>query len=176
VPTLDLVVVILLALGAARGLAIGLVREAFSFAGVGAALFAVWQFGDAATAALAPHVGGSLPPAAVHALAVAGLGFGVLLAVTVVGRLVRRSIQFAGLGVVDRLAGGCLGALEGALVAAVLLGAATYVLSPGHPWLVQSQAVAVFERARTDLTPPGGALPADVAAPARRDVAAPARR
>jgi len=166
-PILDVVVVCILALGAARGLAIGLVREAFSFAGVGGAVFAVWQFGDAAGALLAPHVAGSLPPAAVHALAVGGLGFGTLLAVTVVGRVVRRSIQFAGLGLVDRIAGGCLGAVEGALVAAVLVGAATLALAPGHPWLAGSEAATLFERVRTGFSPEG-ASPRDAAAPVRR--------
>ena len=165
---IDAVVITILALGAARGLTIGLVREAFSLAGVAAAVFAVWRFADAAAAALAPHLGNALPPAAVHALAVAGLGFGTLLAVALIGRVVRRSVQLVGLGLLDRLAGGCLGALEGALVGALLLGGASFVLGPAHPWLAQSQAVAVFERARASFGS-GGGQPAPA-----RDVAAPA--
>lgn len=165
---LDVVAVTVLALGIARGLAIGLVREAFSLAAVAAAVFAVWHFGDTATAALAPRIGNALPAEAVHALAVAGLGFGTLLAVGLLGRVVRRSVRLVGLGLLDRLAGGCMGALEGALVSALLLAGASFVLDPGHPWLAQSQAVAVFERARANLAPAGAspALVHDVAAPA----------
>jgi len=150
---IDVAVLSILSIAAGRGLWLGLVREAFSLAGLGAASFAVWRFGDAAAEALAPRIGDGLPPAAVHALAVAGLGLGILLVVALAGRIVRRGVRFAGLGLADRVAGGCLGALEGALVAALLLGGMTLALDPGHPWLAQSQAVAVFERLRESLAP-----------------------
>ena len=167
---IDVAVLSILAIAAGRGLWLGLVREAFSLAGLAAASFAVWGFSDAAAQALAPHIGDALPSAAVHALAVAGLGLGTLLVVAIAGRIVRRGIRFAGLGLVDRVAGGCLGALEGALVAALLLGGATLALDPGHPWLAQSQAVAVFERLRESLAP--RAAPE----PSAREVAAPTAR
>jgi membrane protein required for colicin V production len=169
-PSIDVVVISILGLAAARGLMIGLVREAFSLVGVAAAVFASWQFGDAAAAALSAKLADTLPPAAIHALAVAGLGFGTLLAVAVVGRIVRRSVQFVGLGLVDRLAGALLGALEGALVASLLIGGATLLLDRGHPWLAGSEVVAVFERGRERLS-------AETARRApTRDVAAPAAR
>lgn len=169
-PGIDVAVISILALASARGLWLGLVREAFSLAGLAAASFATWRFGDAAASALALHIGDALPPAAVHALAVVGLGLGTLLAVTLAGRVVRRSVRFAGLGLVDRVAGGCLGALEGALVVALLLSGAILLLDRSHPWLAQSEAVALFERVRERTTAP--APPATAA----RDVAAPSAR
>ena len=167
---IDVAVISILALASARGLWLGLVREAFSLVGLAAASFATWRFGDAAASTLALRIGDALPPAAVHALAIAGLGLGTLLAVTLAGRVVRRSVRFAGLGLVDRVAGGCLGALEGALVVALLLSGATLLLDRSHPWLAQSEAVALFERVRERTTAP--APPATAA----RDVAAPAAR
>jgi membrane protein required for colicin V production len=164
---LDAVLISIVALGTARGLWLGLVREAFSLAALAAAAFVVWSFGDGAAEALAPRLGDALPPAAIRALASLGLGLGALLLVGLVGRVVRRSIRFVGLGLVDRAAGGCLGALEGGLLAALLLAGATALLDPGHPWLARSQAVALLERTR-EAAAFDDASARDVAAPAPR--------
>lgn len=167
-PAIDVAIVTILALAAARGLSIGLVGEAFSLAGLLAAAFVAIRYGDAVSAAWTPHLGDALPPTAIHALAAGALGFGTLLAVGLTGRFVRRSLRFVGLGFFDRVAGAGLGALEGAVVAALALAVATTLLAPGHPWLFGSRAVAFFERARAEL-------PDDMPAP-ERDVAAPAPR
>lgn len=156
-PGLDVAVVVVLALATGRGLWLGLVREAFSLAGLAAAGFAVWRFGGAVNDALAPHLGDGLPPAAVHAIAVAGLGLATLLAVALAGRVVRRTVRLAGLALADRFAGGCLGALEGAIVVALAIGGATTLLGRDHPWLASSHAVAVFERLRERF--PGESAP-----------------
>lgn len=169
-PGIDVAAALVLALAIGRGLWLGLVREAFSLAGLGAAAFAVWRFGDAANEALAARVGGALPGAAVHAIATAGLGLAVVLAAALVGRAVRRTVRFAGLGLADRIAGGCLGAAEGAIVVALVVGGVTFVLGRDHPWLASSNAVAAYERLReyapAESTPAGGAR--DVASPAAR--------
>jgi membrane protein required for colicin V production len=161
----DLVVISILALAAARGLWIGLVREAFSLAALAASIFAAWRFGATASAALDARLGATLPPLAVQALAVAGVALAALVAVTVIGRIVLRSVQAAGLGLFDRVAGGCVGALEGLLIASLLLGGATLVLGRSNPWLASSQSVALLERARAKLAGETGTAPRDVAAP-----------
>ncbi len=169
-PAVDTAVVLLLAIATARGLWLGLVREAFSLAGIAAAGLAAWQFAEPAAKALAATTGDAIPAVAIHGIAVAGLALGTLLAVAMVGRLIRRGLQFAGLGLADRLAGGCLGALEGALVVGLVLGGASTVLGRDHAWLASSQALAAYERIRAE------ALPDEPQATPARDVAAPAPR
>jgi membrane protein required for colicin V production len=161
----DLVVISILALATARGLWRGLVREAFSLAALAAAILAVWQLGATVTEALDARLGATLPPVAVQALAVAGLALATLVAVAVIGRIVRRSVQLAGLGLFDRVAGGCVGALEGVLVASLLLGGATLVLERDHPWLASSQSLVLMERARARISGEAEPAPRDVAAP-----------
>lgn len=171
-PGIDVAAALVLALAIGRGLWLGLVREAFSLAGLVAAAFAVWRFGDAASRALAARVGDALPPAAIHAIATASVGLAVVLAAALAGRAVRRTLRFAGLGLADRVAGGCLGAAEGAIVLALVIGGLTFVLGQGHPWLASSYAVAAFDRLRERI--PAEGLPAgaahDVASPSARPV------
>jgi len=148
-----------LGLALARGLWIGLVREAFSLLALAGACLAV-RFGLEATApALAEASPWPLEPLAAKVLAGALLALGAALAVVLVGRLVRRSLHAVGLGALDRVGGGLLGAAEGALVVAVLLLGATALLGPAHPWLADSRAVRMLAEMR------GADAADDVAAP-----------
>lgn len=172
----DLAVLVLLALAAVRGLARGLVREAFSFAGLAAAILAVLRLGDPATAWLAARAGDALPEAIVRAIAWVTLVVLAFVAVAAVQRLVRRSVEAVGLRLVDRVAGGLVGTAEGALVAALLLSGARLALGDDHALLASSRALPVLDAAREQLAPAPPAVdghepPRDVAAPA-----APARR
>ena len=118
--TLDAVAVAVLALAALRGLWIGAVREAFSLAGLALAVLVVRTWRLPAAHWLEANGPFEMTGLAARLLAMLALGVGTLLAVAVVGRLVRRGVRGAGLGLLDRFAGGLLGAAEGAVVVAAL--------------------------------------------------------
>jgi len=158
---IDLAVAVVLAVAALRGLVLGLVRQAFSFAGLGAAFVAARSLGGEAAAALHARVGDALPGPALHALALLLVGLAVWIAVRVAGALVRRGVQAVGLGFADRLGGAALGAAEGALLVALLFGVAG-ALAGDHPALLESRAYAAFCDAREALRARDGR---DVAAP-----------
>jgi len=73
----------------------------------------------------------------------------------------RQGARAVGLGWFDRLAGGALGAAEGALAAGLLLFAIGAVLGPSHELLARSRSYAWVERVRQAPT----LVPTDVAAP-----------
>jgi uncharacterized membrane protein required for colicin V production len=148
-----------------RGLAIGMVREAFSVAALAAACVAV-RFGtDPAAAWLQANAVPGLGPLGARILAGAAVGVAAALAVGLAGRLVRSGLHAVGLGLPDRLAGAAIGAAEGALVVAVALLVAIALLGRSHPLLAHSRALAAFERA--ERLARGQAAAPDVAAPPR---------
>jgi membrane protein required for colicin V production len=160
-PDVDILVAAALAIGALRGLFLGLVREAFSLGSLAAGALAGRAFGAAGANALRPYLGAELPEPILLGVGAVAIGLAVLIAVRITGALVRRTLQAVGLGPADRLAGGVLGLAEGAVVSALALLLAGALLGPGHPALAGSRAFAALQDAR------GGA------APAPRDVAAP---
>jgi membrane protein required for colicin V production len=168
----------LVVLGAAllRGLSIGMVREAFSVAALAAACVAV-RFGTAPVAAwLLANGDPDLGPLGARVVAGFAVGLAALLAVGVVGHVVQRSVRFVGLGFADRLAGGAIGAAEGALVVGVALFAAVLLVGREHPLLADSRTLAAFERAERAARGAPGARATDVAAPPPRGAGAPARK
>ena len=88
---------------------------------------------------------------------------GSILVVALVGRTVRRGIRMAGLGMADRLAGGVVGATEGAIAVALLMMLAITAVGRDHPALADTRALEAFEQAEKLAE---GQLP-QVAAPAR---------
>jgi len=89
----------------------------------------------------------------------------VLAVAALARRWGRRGAAAAGLTWADRLGGGALGAAEGALVAALLLLGAGWILGRSHPLLEESRSVAVLERLQTAVRDAEAPLP-PVAAPA----------
>ncbi len=152
--TLDIVAAAVLALAALRGIWIGAVREAFSLAGLAAAAFVVRSWRQPAAAWLDAHGPFEVTELAAAILAALGLGLGTLLAVGIAGRLVRRGVRGAGLGVVDRLAGGLLGSAEGAVVmAAFVLGLAA-LLGREDDALAGTRSLAALEALESALGTP----------------------
>jgi uncharacterized membrane protein required for colicin V production len=166
VSPVDVAASALLGVAVLRGLAIGMVREAFSVAALAAACVAVRLGTDPAAAWLEANALPGLGPLGARILAGAAVGIGAALAVGLTGRVVRRGLHAVGLGLPDRLAGAAIGAAEGALVVAVALLLAIALLGRAHPLLAHSRALAAFERAerlaRGELAAP------DVAAPPAR--------
>lgn len=141
--TLDLVVVAILALGLARGLWIGMVRELFSLGAVAAACIAAWVFAASGGAWLAEQSGIAQPIATGIAGFTVGIGTLTLLAIT--GRFAKQGVEKAGLGGFDRLGGALLGSAEGIIVATLLLSLSIYALGRDDPLLSQSRSLEAFE-------------------------------
>lgn len=160
----DVALLVLMAITALRGLVIGLTREVLSLLALAAlclALRTVW-------APVASWVGGVTGLEGLAArLAAAGLMVGGgLVALVIVGAVVRRLIRASGLGLWDRVGGGVLGIAEGALLAGLLLLLGIVALGRDHPWLAGTRALAAFERLESAASPEAPLR--DVAAPPRR--------
>lgn len=162
----DIVAVSILALAAARGLWLGLIREVFSVASLVAACLAVRFFVQPAGVRLEELAGGSLSPLAAKILAGTAIVIGVVGLFAVAARLLRRGVRFAGLGWADRAGGGVVGAAEGTLVVALLLALAVSIAGRSHPLWADSQALATLDRLEEMARGEAGDLP-DVAAPGR---------
>ncbi|MAE97452.1 MAG: CvpA family protein [Planctomycetota bacterium] len=157
----DASALLVVSLAIVRGLWIGMIREAFSLAALAAACLAI-RFGTLPFADwLALNAPIDLAPLAARIAAGALLGFGALVLVGRVGAALRRGIRAVGLGLLDRLAGGGLGAAEGVLVVALAMLLVGAVLGTDHPALRDSRTLATLDAVRDGLreTPP------DVAAP-----------
>jgi membrane protein required for colicin V production len=153
------------ALAALRGLVRGLVREAFSLAALAAACVAVRLFAGPAGEELEQASGLTSPLAT--AAAGAAIALAAIAAFALAGRIARRLLGAAGLGLADRLGGGALGAAEGALLVAIALGAVAWTLGPDVPWLRGSRSAAAFDEVQRLAERLPEPLP-DVAAPPRR--------
>jgi membrane protein required for colicin V production len=171
--TLDVIAGAVLGLATLRGLWIGAVREVFSLAGLAAAIIAARTWRGPVGRWLDAEGPEAMTPLAAELLAALALGLGTLLAVAVIGRLVRRGVRGAGLGLLDRLAGGLLGAAEGAVVvAAVALGLAA-LLGRDDPALERTRTLAALEATEQAL---GVAGPQVSAAPPSGPPAPPSDR
>jgi uncharacterized membrane protein required for colicin V production len=84
--------------------------------------------------------------------------------VTTIGRILRRGARAVGLGFVDRVGGGMLGATEGVLVVAVLIMLVGDRIGRDHPAIADSRTLAALEHME---------LLAREAPPADVDVASP---
>jgi membrane protein required for colicin V production len=161
VPIVDLIAVAVLAMAVLRGLWIGLVREAFSLAALATAVFAVRRFAEPIAAELTTRY--HLNPLVGTAAAGGGVAVAAIVLVALAGRLVRRALDLAGLGLADRVGGAVLGAAEGALFVALLVFGAVTVLGPSDPMLAGTRSLAAFEAARHWVA--GSADQREVAAP-----------
>jgi uncharacterized membrane protein required for colicin V production len=68
-----------------------------------------------------------------------------ILACGVAAKLMKRGVQFAGLGWADRAGGGALGLAEGSIIAAVLVLIALWLVGPDHPATEGSRSVEIVE-------------------------------
>jgi membrane protein required for colicin V production len=149
--TLDAVAAAVLALAALRGLFIGAVREAFSLAGLATAVLVVRAWREPTGRWLDAHGPFEMTGLAAEMLAALALGLASLIAVAMVGRLVRRGVRGAGLGLLDRLAGLLLGAAEGAVVVAALVVGLAALLGRDDQALSGTRTLAALEATEAAL-------------------------
>jgi membrane protein required for colicin V production len=162
--SVDIVVGTIIGIACLRGFFLGLIREAFSLASLGASYMAVRAFvGPVAewvgeisdgriSEALAPWVAGAL-------LVLVTIGV-----VTTIGRIIRRGARAVGLGFVDRVGGGLLGATEGVLVVALLIMLVGDRIGRDHPAIADSRTLAALEQMEL-LAREAPAMEVDVASP-----------
>ena len=143
--TLDTVAAAVLALAALRGLWIGGVREAFSLAGLAAAILVARAWHEPVGGWLEANGPDAMTPLAAELLAALALAVGTLVAAGLIGRLLRRTLRSAGLGLFDRLAGGLLGAAEGAVVVAALALGLAALLGRDDSALADTRTLAALE-------------------------------
>ena len=163
ISAVDVVTLAILAVAVLRGLWIGLIREVFSLAALAAACIAV-RFGTAPAADwMLLNLPVELGPLAARIAAGVVIAVAVIVIVATAGRVLRKGARWVGLGFADRLAGGVLGAAEGALVVVVLMLIGTTVVGRDHPAVAGSRTLAAFESAehvaRADPKLPPVALP-----------------
>jgi membrane protein required for colicin V production len=143
--SVDIVVGTIIGIACLRGFFLGLIREAFSLASLGAAYMAVRAFVAPVADWVGEISGGRVSEPLEPWLAGALLVLVTIGAVTTVGRIVRRGARAVGLGFVDRMSGGLLGAAEGVLVVAVLIMLVGDRLGRDHPAIANSQTLAALE-------------------------------
>jgi uncharacterized membrane protein required for colicin V production len=161
-PLIDLIVFGVLLIAVVRGLWIGLIREGLSLVAIGAATIVTRLAVGPTAARLTEWTGGEISGRTALWIAGVLLVIATILAVGMLSRLLRRGASFAGLGWADRLGGGALGAAEGAVVSAILVVLALWLVGDDHPVTQGARSVALVEQLQTMRDQ--GELP-DVAAP-----------
>ncbi len=162
----DGAVLAVLLVAVARGLYIGLIREGFSIAALGAAVLAT-RYGTAPAADwLQRTTGGEIGPAAAPWLMGAAIAIGTVGLFSLAAKLMRRGARFAGLDWADRLGGAALGAAEGALVSMLIVLASTWLIGRDHPVVASSRSLEAYDVVRSFVDDHADELPS-VAAPGR---------
>jgi uncharacterized membrane protein required for colicin V production len=163
---LDLIVLAIVALATARGVVIGMLREAISIAVLGAAVIAVKVWNAPLANWLQSPTGASVRYDAAPWLAGALLAIAVTAAVATFARMMRQGARALARNSLDRLGGGALGVVEGAIVAGLAVFVVGAWLGRSHALLSPSRSLALLERTEQFSGARAPAAP-DVAAPPR---------
>lgn len=143
---LDMVVGAVMALAVLRGFYVGMIREGFSVGTIGAVVLGIVYGAEPAGLwienATYGEIGGQL--AKWTGGAIVGLLAGV--AVSALGRYLRRISRIVGLGMADRVGGSAIGAAEGALLAMLVIAGASKMFGPDHPAVFNSHSIAMMDR------------------------------
>jgi membrane protein required for colicin V production len=148
----------LIALSALIGLARGLIREVFSLALWGVAIWLGLNYSRAASGLLESLIP---TPSARMAAAFLAVFIGTLLAGGLLGYVLGKLVAVTGLSGTDRLAGLVFGLARGALIIAVLVLLAGATPIPEDPWWKQSRLIPPFQSLALWLR---GQLPSGIAA------------
>ena len=162
--TLDSIVLGVLGIGIARGPYIGLIREGFSIAALGGGLIAIRYGTPPVAAEIARVSGGELSGTVATWVAAAAIGLGVVAIVGTAGKMLRKGARAVGLGWADRIAGGLVGLVEGALAAAVIVVGAMWAMGDDSPLVENARSPEILEQLQDYLADHRDELPA-VAAP-----------
>lgn len=145
VPLIDMIVLTVLFIAIVRGIWIGLIREGSSLAAIGIAIIVTRLLVDPFSARLTELTGGEITGNTAMWIAGVLLVVATIVVLGFVARLLRRGAEAAGLGWADRLGGGALGAAEGAIVAAVLVTIALWLVGPDHVTTEGARSIELVE-------------------------------
>ena len=163
--TLDSIVLAVLGIAIVRGFWIGLIREGFSIAALGGGLLAIRYGIEPLAGVIERASGGDLGATASAWIAGVVIGLGTVAVLGTLGKVVRQGARSAGLGWADRIAGGFIGAAEGALAAAVILVIATWAAGPNSALVEKSKSIEVLDSLQQYLAEHRDELPAVASAP-----------
>ena len=166
--SVDIVVGAIIGIACLRGFFLGLIREAFSLASLAAAYIAVRAFVGPVSEWVGDISGGRINEALEPWVAGALLVLVTIGAVTTVGRIIRRGARAVGLGLVDRVGGGLLGATEGVLVVVVLILLVGDRIGRDHPAIANTRTLAALEEMEL-LASEAPPTEIDVASPPKSD-------
>ena len=150
---LDGVVLSILVVMTARGLFIGLIREAFSIAALATACIAVSYGRAPAASAHGAMTNQAIPPSIAPWIAGALLAILSIAAVGILGRGLRRGARAVGLGGADRIGGGALGAAEGALIGGLVVIGTVWAFGSDAPIVSNSYSFRVYEKIQETVAP-----------------------
>jgi membrane protein required for colicin V production len=163
---IDIVVGVVIGIALLRGLFLGLVRESFSLAALGGAYISVVLFRESASEWLQEASGGEIGAGYAPWVGAGLLAAATVLALVLIGKLLHRGIQAAGLGWADRVGGAVLGGVEGMIVVVIMVLLATGVVGREHPALANTRVLAMVTRLETlAAEPPAHPDDVNVAAP-----------
>lgn len=156
---LDGVVGSVLIAALARGLYIGLVREGFSMAALAGAVIVTRASVGPASEWLVETTGGQVGAIAAPWIAGGVIALATITAVGLLGRIMRRGLQLAGLSWADRMGGAALGLAEGSLVAVVVVLCAIWLVGRDHPSVARSRSLAVYDEVQKVVVERADELP-----------------
>jgi membrane protein required for colicin V production len=162
--SVDIIVGTIIGIACLRGFFLGLIREAFSLASLGASYMAVRAFVGPVAEWVGEISDGRIGEALAPWVAGAFLVLVTIGVVTTIGRVIRRGARAVGLGFVDRVGGGLLGATEGVLVVALLIMLVGDRIGRDHPAIADSRTLAALEHMEL-LAREAPAVEVDVASP-----------
>lgn len=147
-PPIDLVALGIVALALLRGAWIGLIREGLSLATVAVATIVTRLYASSVSVWITERTAGELTGRTALWIGGVLLVVATIVVLALVGRLLRRGAEAAGLGWADRLGGSALGAAEGAIVASILVVIALWLVGPDHAATRHAKSVELVERLR----------------------------
>ncbi len=143
---LDIVILVLLGLGAGLGFWSGLLWQVARVVSLGLALYATILLNESATQFLEEVVRG-IDAHVAQGIAYVGVFLGIYLTLFLFTRLLHKAIKATHLELLDRLLGALLGAAKmGAVVAAACLGLASLAVPTTEDWLAHSTLAPLFAR------------------------------
>jgi membrane protein required for colicin V production len=161
-PLIDMIALTVVFLAIVRGVWIGLIREGLSLAAIGLCTTVTRLGIGPLSEQLTSLTSGELTGRTAVWIAGVLLVVATIVVCGMIARVLKRGIQFAGLGWADRVGGGALGMAEGTIIAAVLVMIAVWLVGPDHPATEGARSVELVEELQAARE--NGDLPA-VAAP-----------
>lgn len=145
-PLIDMIVMSVLFISVVRGIWIGLIREGSSLAAIGIATIVTRLLIDPFALKLTELTGGEVTGTTAIWIAGVMLVVATIIVLGFAARLIRRGAEAAGLGWADRLGGAVLGVAEGAIISAIVVTIALWLVGPNHATTEGARSIDLVEQ------------------------------